>query len=171
MGRSGKIVDSALKEVCVVVKVSDTHVAAVAEKAANAIGVVTVIQMKISPASRIIAATARAFAVLRRERFFVPPKRDAISGSKAMVFSLSRVGFPPSLCLRGRPRLICQTPLVVTLIAAGFAIYVQAVQRVAALVELLSRFRFFTTGAKFRGRIEECFLHRSNTTLLLCKGQ
>ena len=160
------------------IEVSDTHVTSVAEKAANNAGIVAVIHVKVSPAACLIRAATRTFTLLFGKHLLVSTERQTITSVQGVIFGGAGVSLAPSLRLGRAFFFVYQSPFLMALSNARFAVYVQAMERMITLMKLRARLGFVAPWAKFGRRINERFLNHlmlslciNNTTLGLRASQ
>ncbi len=154
------------------VEMSNANVASVAKKATDDVGLVAMVNMEISPTTRIRSPAAGTLAALPRKLLLVPTQRNAISGSQNMILSGPGVSRPPLPTLLGSLFEVLLSPLFMALDVAYSAIDTKTMPRITTFAKGFSRERFSASWAKLLNRISKGFLcHESVLQLNTRTGQ
>jgi hypothetical protein len=121
------------------VELSDTKIASVAEQAADALGIVTVVNVKTPAASSRRTTAYRAASVLLVQQGFVLAKREAVDRFTLMVLSEIGVLFTPFARCFARLGKVFTAPPIMADSAARLAVHLVAVSCALRLVELRKR--------------------------------
>ncbi len=126
-----------------------TDVASVAQKATDGSCCVAVVDMEVTPASRIGRLAYGTQPCLPLQQGIVCSERSAVDRSKFVVSSQTRVGVSPFFGILSHAWQVFSPPLVMALDSTSFAVDRVTVFSVIGLEELRDRFGFFTARAFF----------------------
>jgi hypothetical protein len=140
------------------IEVTKTNVASVAEKPSDSIGLVTVVNVKIPSTTGLSRAAARTLAALLDKHLFVRTKWNPVDGSESVIFSGTRMSFPPFAAFRSRFWQVVLAPRFMARNGAWFAVNGKSVLGEVAFVKFLARLFLFASWAELGRRIGESFL-------------
>lgn len=154
-------------------KVPNSDIASVAEQATDGVGLVAVVDVKISPTTRVRCSADGTSSLLGGQQLFVGAKRNAVCRSQLMVFRQARVFFAPFLAGNARFVQVLTSPFIVACNHTQAAVHAVAVFCSARFEESIERFCFLTPRAAFLAgrKIERVSRHRNTYNSTFCQTQ
>ena len=142
------------------VEVADGNVAAVAEKTANGLAVMAMIDVEVSSSAGIATAADRASSALLGKQPIIGAQRDAVPRSQGVIFCAPGIIRSPLLRVGRCLIQILAAPFVMSLHAAWLAVRSKIVERQFVGAKHLARQRFLAARAAFYdGRIWSRMCH------------